>query len=147
MYCPHRDCYGRRREFAMPYRVIEHCMRIHGYDPRTNDSDNEETTVGGVHVNNFLLPVTAKPGWTGYGRARDDDEESNSQSADQSEVDKLGMSSGVDGGEVFSDIDEDEVISGIEEDDVLSGVEEDEVISGVEDDVISDDDEDEMMQL
>jgi hypothetical protein len=147
MYCPHRDCYGHRKEFTTPYRVIEHCMRIHGYDPRTNDSDNEETTVGGVHVNNFLLPVPAKMGWTGYGRAGDDDEESDSQSADQSEVDKLGMSSGVDGGEVFSDIDQDEVISGIEEDDVLSGVEEDEVLSGVEDDVISDDEEDEMMQL
>jgi hypothetical protein len=147
MYCPHLDCYGHRREFAMPYRVIEHCMRIHGYDPRTNDSDNEETTIGGVHVNNFLLPVAAKPGWKGYGRSRDDDEKRNSQSADQSEVDEFGMSSGVDGVEVFSDFGEDEVISGIEEDDVLSGVEEDEVISGVEDDVISDDEEDEMMQL
>jgi N-terminal acetyltransferase B complex catalytic subunit len=45
-------------------------MRVHGYDPRTNDSDNEERTFGGVHIDGFLQPVTAKPGWLGNGRTK-----------------------------------------------------------------------------
>jgi hypothetical protein len=68
--CPHADCYGHEKDFALPYRVVEHCIRVHGYDPRTNDSDNEERTVGGVHIDGFLQPVTAKPGWLGNGRVK-----------------------------------------------------------------------------
>ncbi|KAG9189568.1 N-terminal acetyltransferase B complex catalytic subunit [Alternaria panax] len=68
--CPHAGCYGHEKDFALPYRVIEHCMRVHGYDPRTNDSDNEERTVGGVHIDGFLQPVTMKPGWLGNGRSK-----------------------------------------------------------------------------
>ncbi|KNG47236.1 atp-dependent dna helicase pif1 [Stemphylium lycopersici] len=68
--CPHSDCYGHEKDFALPYRVVEHCMRVHGYDPRTNDSENEERTVGGVHIDGFLQPVTAKPGWLGHGRTK-----------------------------------------------------------------------------
>jgi hypothetical protein len=68
--CPHADCYGHNKDFAMSYRVIEHCMRIHGYDPRSNDSDNEERTHGGVHIDGFLQPITAKQGWLGHGRSK-----------------------------------------------------------------------------
>ncbi|CAO2657620.1 Nn.00g037460.m01.CDS01 [Neocucurbitaria sp. VM-36] len=68
--CPHTDCYGHVKDFALPYRVVEHCMRAHGYDPRTNDSDNEERTVGGAHIDGFLKPVTSKPGWLGHGRSK-----------------------------------------------------------------------------
>jgi N-terminal acetyltransferase B complex catalytic subunit len=68
--CPHADCFGHEKDFALPYRVVEHCVRVHGYDPRTNDSENEERTVGGVHIDGFLQPVTAKPGWIGNGRAK-----------------------------------------------------------------------------
>ncbi|KAF9698942.1 hypothetical protein EKO04_002874 [Ascochyta lentis] len=68
--CPHIDCYGHHKDFAMSYRVIEHCMRIHGYDPRSNDSDNEERTHGGVHIDGFLQPITAKQGWLGHGRSK-----------------------------------------------------------------------------
>ncbi|KZM19881.1 N-terminal methionine N(alpha)-acetyltransferase NatB [Ascochyta rabiei] len=68
--CPHTDCYGHRKDFAMSYRVIEHCRRIHGYDPRSNDSDNEERTHGGVHIDGFLQPITAKQGWLGHGRSK-----------------------------------------------------------------------------
>ena len=68
--CPHADCYGHYKDFAMSYRVIEHCMRIHGYDPRSNDSDNEERTYGGVHIDGFLQPITAKQGWLGHGRSK-----------------------------------------------------------------------------
>jgi hypothetical protein len=68
--CPHTDCFGHEKDFALPYRVVEHCIRVHGYDPRTNDSDNEERTVGGVHIDGFLQPVTAKPGWLGNGRVK-----------------------------------------------------------------------------
>ena len=45
-------------------------MRVHGYDPRTNDSDNEENKVGGVHIDGFLQPVTLKSGWLGLGRTK-----------------------------------------------------------------------------
>ena len=68
--CPHMDCYGHHKDFALPYRVIEHCIRVHNYDGRTNDSDNEERTVGGVHIDGFLQPVTLKPGWLGHGRSK-----------------------------------------------------------------------------
>lgn len=68
--CPHPDCYGHHKDFRMAYRVIEHCMRQHGYDPRTNDSDNEERTCGGVHIDGFLQPITAKQGWLGHGRSK-----------------------------------------------------------------------------
>lgn len=68
--CPHTDCYAHDKDLALPYRVVEHCMRVHDYDPRTNDSDNEERTVGGVQIDGFLQPVTVKPGWLGHGRAK-----------------------------------------------------------------------------
>ncbi|KAF1841485.1 uncharacterized protein K460DRAFT_369518 [Cucurbitaria berberidis CBS 394.84] len=68
--CPHTDCYGHEKDFALPYRVVEHCKRMHGYDPRTNDSDNEERTIGAVHMDGFLHPVTLKPGWLGHGRSK-----------------------------------------------------------------------------
>lgn len=68
--CPHTGCYGNHRDFKMAYRVIEHCMRQHGYDPRTNNSDNEERTHGGVHIDGFLQPITAKQGWLGHGRSK-----------------------------------------------------------------------------
>lgn len=68
--CPHPDCYGHYQEFRVSYRVIEHCMRSHGYDPRTNDSDNEERTYGGVHIDGYMQPVTVKQGWLGHGRPK-----------------------------------------------------------------------------
>ncbi|KAI4653699.1 hypothetical protein J4E93_001466 [Alternaria ventricosa] len=68
--CPHADCWGHEKDFALAYRVVEHCMRVHKYDPRTNDSDNEERTIGGVHIDGFLQPITAKQGWLGNGRAK-----------------------------------------------------------------------------
>ncbi|OAL56885.1 hypothetical protein IQ07DRAFT_21821 [Pyrenochaeta sp. DS3sAY3a] len=68
--CPHPECYGHRKDFALPYRVVEHCMRVHGYDPRTNNSENEDRLHGGVHIDGFMQPVTLKPGWLGHGRAK-----------------------------------------------------------------------------
>ncbi|KAF3004111.1 hypothetical protein E8E13_004231 [Curvularia kusanoi] len=68
VHCPHPDCYGHYQKFRVAYRVIEHCMRNHGYDPRTNDSENEERTFGGVHIDGFMQPITAKQGWLGHGR-------------------------------------------------------------------------------
>jgi len=68
--CPHADCWRHEEDAPLAYRVVEHCMRVHGYDPRTNDSDNEERTVGGVHIDGFLRPITAKQGWLGNGRAK-----------------------------------------------------------------------------
>ena len=68
--CPHTDCYGHQKDFKVPYRTIEHCMRVHGYDPRSNESDNEERLLGGVHIDGFLQPITAKQGWLGHGRSK-----------------------------------------------------------------------------
>ena len=45
-------------------------IRSHGYDPRTNDSDNEERGEGGVHINGYLRPINAKTGWLGRGSGR-----------------------------------------------------------------------------
>ncbi|KAF2273722.1 uncharacterized protein EI97DRAFT_435889 [Westerdykella ornata] len=68
--CPHPECRQHHEDYSIPYRVIEHCIRVHGYDPRTNDSDNEDRKVGGVHIDGFLQPITAKQGWLGAGRAK-----------------------------------------------------------------------------
>jgi hypothetical protein len=68
--CPHVDCFGHQKDFEKPYRVVEHCIRVHGCDPRTNDSENEERTVGSVHIDGFLQPVTVKSGWLGNGRVK-----------------------------------------------------------------------------
>jgi N-terminal acetyltransferase B complex catalytic subunit len=57
-------------DFPIPYRAIEHVRRAHGYDPRTNNSENEERRVGAVHLDGFLQPVTAKQGWLGRGVGR-----------------------------------------------------------------------------
>ena len=70
LQCPHSDCPGSLREYSSSNRLTEHVRRKHGYDPRTNDSDNEERTVAGVHVDGYLQPVWAKPGWIGHGRAK-----------------------------------------------------------------------------
>lgn len=68
--CPHVDCFGHMKDFEAPYRVKEHIMRVHNYDPRTNESDNEERVVGGVHIDGFLLPVAVQQGWLGRGRSK-----------------------------------------------------------------------------
>lgn len=68
--CPHEGCFGHGKDFALPYRVVEHCIRVHGYDPRTNDESNETRTVGGVQIDGFLQQVTVKPGWLGHGRSK-----------------------------------------------------------------------------
>lgn len=68
--CPHSECPGSLRDHSGSNRVIDHVRRKHGYDPRTNDSDNEERTFGGVHIDGYLQPVWAKPGWLGHGRAK-----------------------------------------------------------------------------
>ncbi|KAH7079224.1 hypothetical protein BKA63DRAFT_408045 [Paraphoma chrysanthemicola] len=67
--CPHIGCYGHEKDFEVPYRVVEHCMRTHGYDPRTNDSDNEDRTIGGVHIDGFLQPIAAQRGWLQRGKS------------------------------------------------------------------------------
>lgn len=68
--CPHTGCPGSRKEYSGSSRLTEHVRRKHGYDPRTNDSDNEERTHGGVHIDGYLQPIWAKPGWLGHGRAK-----------------------------------------------------------------------------
>ena len=61
--CPHTDCWGHDKEFQFPYRVVEHIKRIHGYDPRTNNPDNEDRKHGGVHVDGYLEQIVPKRNW------------------------------------------------------------------------------------
>jgi hypothetical protein len=68
--CPHLDCPGHEKDFRIAHRVVEHCIRTHKYDPRTNNSDNEERMVGGVHIDGYRLPVAAQHGWLGRGRSK-----------------------------------------------------------------------------
>lgn len=68
--CPHVGCYGHEKDFESRHRVVEHCRRVHGYDPRTNDSENEDRAVGGVHIDGFLQPIVAQRGWLERGKSR-----------------------------------------------------------------------------
>ncbi|KAF2709774.1 hypothetical protein K504DRAFT_379772 [Pleomassaria siparia CBS 279.74] len=74
--CPHTDCTRHKDPFPISYRVIQHIQRVHGYDPRENDSDNEQgRKYGGVHTDGFLLPINARQGWLGGGRAKSSTEQ------------------------------------------------------------------------
>lgn len=77
--CPHVDCLGSLKDFSGSSRLTEHVRRKHGYDPRTNDSDNEERTIGDVHIDGFLQPIWVKPGWLGYGRTKSEGPELDSK--------------------------------------------------------------------
>ncbi|OCL06441.1 hypothetical protein AOQ84DRAFT_77075 [Glonium stellatum] len=69
LICPHVHCWGHSKEFRIPYRVVEHLIRVHGYDPRIPSSDGENEMVGGVHIDGFLQPISAKQGWRGGDKA------------------------------------------------------------------------------
>lgn len=68
--CPHADCPRHEKDYESPHRVVQHCIREHGYDPRTNNADNEERTVGGVHIDGFLQTISRQRGWTEQGQSR-----------------------------------------------------------------------------
>ena len=68
--CPHVGCYGHTKDFETPHRVVEHCRRVHEYDPRTNDSDNEDRLLGGVHIDGFMQPIASQRGWQERGKSR-----------------------------------------------------------------------------
>jgi hypothetical protein len=68
--CPHVGCHGSKKDFETSDRAVQHCIQTHGYDPRTNDSDNEDRTVGGVHIDGFLQPIAAQCGWIKRGKSR-----------------------------------------------------------------------------
>ena len=74
--CPHVDCWGHEKNFEYSTRAIEHVKRTHGYDPRTNDSDNEERKAGGVHIDGFMQTISAKRGWLGKSRLKSEPEKS-----------------------------------------------------------------------
>jgi hypothetical protein len=68
--CPHVDCYGHEKDFQTAHRVVEHVRRVHEYDPRTNDSDNEDRTFGGVHIDGYMQPIAYQRGWQERGKSR-----------------------------------------------------------------------------
>ncbi|PVI03338.1 hypothetical protein DM02DRAFT_587906 [Periconia macrospinosa] len=100
--CPHKDCWGSEQDFKIPYRTIEHVMRVHGYDPRKNNEDNEERKCGGVHIDGFLQPITAKQGWLGSGRARSKSADKKAETAERVKRKKQKID---DGDAVDSDLD------------------------------------------
>lgn len=63
--CPHENCWGHLKEFKIPYRVVEHIQRTHGYDPRHNETHEDDEMEGAVHVDGFLRPIHARQGWRG----------------------------------------------------------------------------------
>lgn len=73
--CPHPECYAHQKDFEYPYRVVEHCQHVHGYDPRTNDSDNEDKLLGGVHIDGYLQRITGEKSWVQRGKKRQKKEE------------------------------------------------------------------------
>ncbi|KAF2501872.1 hypothetical protein BU16DRAFT_522762 [Lophium mytilinum] len=62
--CPHTDCWGNKHIFKTPYRVIEHCIRGHKYDPRVEKRE-ASPMLGAVHVDGFLQPIHKQQGWRG----------------------------------------------------------------------------------
>ncbi|KAF2815218.1 uncharacterized protein BDZ99DRAFT_409007 [Mytilinidion resinicola] len=62
--CPHTDCWGNKQQFKMPYRAIEHCIRVHKYDPRVEKRE-ASPMLGAVHVDGFLQPIHKQHGWRG----------------------------------------------------------------------------------
>jgi hypothetical protein len=68
--CPHVGCYGHEKDFQTAHRVVEHVRRVHEYDPRTNDSDNEDRTFGGVHIDGYMQPIAHQRGWLERGKSR-----------------------------------------------------------------------------
>ena len=69
LICPHIDCWGHKKEFRIPYRVVEHLIRVHGYDPRIPGSDGGDEMAGSAHADGFLQPISAKQGWRGCDKA------------------------------------------------------------------------------
>ncbi|KAJ9644011.1 hypothetical protein H2199_003877 [Coniosporium tulheliwenetii] len=77
--CPHEDCERHHREFPQRFRLTEHIMRKHGYDPRKErygeEGDDEgEGLVGGAHNDGFLelVPLTAGRGKRGKGEEKNE---------------------------------------------------------------------------
>jgi hypothetical protein len=62
--CPHGDCWGHRKTFPIPYRVVEHIRRVHGYDPRKMKTGEERAIEGGVHIDGFMKPIQPRQGWS-----------------------------------------------------------------------------------
>lgn len=83
--CPHVDCYRHQVDYDSSHRVVQHCIREHGYDPRTNDSDNEERSVGAVHIDGFSQPISRQRGWMGRGKSRANSENRQPKKEDEEE--------------------------------------------------------------
>lgn len=93
-YCPFTTCSLYRKVFAKPFRLNFHLKRKHGYirrrsehaatgtigqaDDDADDADDAELRaksdntdfeademLGGVHVDGFMKPIRARPGWKG----------------------------------------------------------------------------------
>jgi hypothetical protein len=97
--CPHVDCYGYEKDFQTAHRVVEHVKRVHEYDPRTNDSDNEDRTFGGVHIDGYMQPIAYQRGWMERGKSRAGSEKKRQKTEgrdNRSAGEEIGVDSSVD---------------------------------------------------
>ncbi|KAH8724006.1 hypothetical protein GQ44DRAFT_709490 [Phaeosphaeriaceae sp. PMI808] len=89
LYCPHASCVDSEENFEIPYRVIQHCIKVHNYDPRTNDSDNEDRAFGGVHIDGFLQPIEVQSGWLERAQSRASSEKREQETKREQSVDEI----------------------------------------------------------
>jgi len=70
--CPHEDCPKHTRPYSRPSALNKHMKKRHGYDPKAEkppDSVELPEIVGGVHVDGFMQPISARQGWRGRDRS------------------------------------------------------------------------------
>lgn len=70
LLCPHGDCARHTIEFPTFPRLTDHIVDVHGYRIRNSFTDEQNTLMGGVHVDGFMEPVQPRfKGERGPGKA------------------------------------------------------------------------------
>jgi hypothetical protein len=67
-YCPWKYCKRSQLGFARSWNANKHLKEIHDDKRPYKYKDNtevEEELVGGIHVDGFMKPIQARPGWRG----------------------------------------------------------------------------------
>lgn len=65
-YCPWTYCKRHQVGFSRLWNVNKHLREIHDdRKPHNDDTEVVEELVGGIHVDGFMKPIQARPGWRG----------------------------------------------------------------------------------
>ena len=65
-YCPWTYCKRSQVGFSRPWNVKKHLKEIHGdRGPKNENIEIVGEVVGGIHVDGFMKPIQARPGWRG----------------------------------------------------------------------------------